>query len=71
MILIMEDVNDEILLKQNILKDDHVVKHLAQTALKAFTYNYMDLNVKQFFNDRVIIKTRRMILKPHKGQGIV
>ena len=76
MIVIMEDVYDQIL-KQNILKDDHIYRHRAQTALKAFTYNYLDLDVKQLFNDRKKIKTlqnlrdRCMILKPDKGQGIV
>ena len=76
MIVIMEDVYDQIL-KQNILKDDHIYRHRAQTALKAFTYNYLDLDVKQLFNDRKKIKAlqnlrdRCMILKPDKGQGIV
>ena len=56
MIVIMEDVYDQIL-KQNILKDDHIYRHRAQTALKAFTYNYLDLDVKQLFNDRKKIKT--------------
>ena len=35
MIVIMEDLCDEIL-KKNILKDDHIYRHRAQTALKAF-----------------------------------
>ena len=76
MIVIMEDVYDQIL-KQNILKDDHIYRHRAQTALKAFIYNYLDLDVKQLFNDRKKAKAlqnlrdRGMILKPGKGQGIV
>ena len=76
MIVIMEDVYDQIL-KQNILKDDHIYRHRAQTSLKALTYNYLDLDVKQLFNDRKKIKAiqnvrdRCMILKPAKGQGIV
>ena len=76
MIVIMEDVYDQIL-KQNILKDDHIYRHRAQTALKAFTYNYLDLDVKQLFNDRKRSKAlqnlrdRCMILEPDKGQGIV
>ena len=36
MIVIMEDVYDQIL-KQNILKDDHIYRHRAQTSLKALT----------------------------------
>ena len=43
----------------------------------AFTYNYLDLDIKGFFNDKKKIKTLQnlrekcMILKPDKGQGIV
>ena len=76
MIVIMEDLCDEIL-KKNILKDDHIYRHRAQTALKAFTYNYFDLDVKQLFNDRKKIKALQnlrdtcMIRKPEKGQGTV
>ena len=76
MIVIMQDVYDQIL-KQNIFKDDHIYRHRAQTALKAFTYNCVDLDVKQLFKDRKKIKAlknlrdRCMILKPEKGQGIV
>ena len=72
----MEDIYDQIL-QHNILKDDHIFKHRAQTALKAFTYNYLDLDIKGFFNDKKKIKTLQnlrekcMILKPDKGQGIV
>ena len=51
----MEDVYDQIL-KQNILKNDHIYRHRAQTVLKAFTYNYLDLDVKQLFNDKKKIK---------------
>ena len=72
----MEDVYDQIS-KQNILKDDHIYRHRAQTALKAVTYNYLDLDVKQLFNERKKIEAlqnlrdRSMILKPDKGRGIV
>ena len=58
MFLTMEDVYDQILLKQNILKGDRIGKHWAQTAVKVFTYNYMVLDVKQFFNDREKMKIR-------------
>ena len=72
----MEDVYGQIL-KQNILKDDHIFRHRAQTALKAFAYNYVDLDVKELFSDRKKIKAlqnlrdRCIVLKPDKGQGIV
>ena len=71
MFLTMEDVYDQILIKQNILKGDRIGKHWAQTAVKVFMYNYMVLDVKQFFSDRERMKTRWMILKPQKGQIIV
>ena len=76
MIVIMEDIYDQIL-QHNILKDDHIFKHSEQTALKAFTYNYLDLDIKGLFNDKKKIKTLQnlrekcMILKPEKGQGTV
>ena len=76
MIEIMEDIYDQIL-KQNILKDDYIYRHRAQTALKAFTYNYFDLDVKQLFSYKKKIKALQnlrdsnMILKPNKGQGII
>ena len=76
MIVIMEDVYDQIL-KQNILKGDHIYRHRAETALKAFTCSYLDLDVKQLFNVRKKIKAlqnlrdRCMILKPDDRQGII
>ena len=45
MVVIMKDVYDQIL-KQNIFKDDHIYKHRTQTVLKAFIYNYLDLDGK-------------------------
>ena len=46
----------------------------AQTALKAFTYNYLDLNIKGFFKDKKKIKALQnlrekcMILKSDKDK---
>ena len=71
MIVIMEDIYDQIL-QHNTLKDDHIFKHRAQTALKAFTYNYLDLNLKGFFKDlRETLQNLRekcMILKSDKDK---
>ena len=56
----------------NILKENHMTKHRVQTALRAFTYNYLDLESKDYYLDRKrvnIIKNIRekvMILKPDK-----
>ena len=51
--VIVENVWEEID-KHNILKDDHISKVRAQTALKSFTY--LDLNIKQYFPDNKTIK---------------
>ena len=73
--VIMEDVYDQ-KLKRSILKNDYIYKYGAQTALKALTCNYLDLHVKQLFNDRKKIKAfqnlrdRCMILRAEKGQEI-
>ena len=76
MIAIVENVWKQIE-KHNILKDDHISKIRAQTAIKSFTYNCLDLDIKQYFLDNKMIKVLRnikqkcLILKPDKGQGIV
>ena len=41
--------------KSNILKDDHISKVTAQTALKLFAYNCLDLDIKQYFSDNKMI----------------
>lgn len=63
--------------KSNILKDDHISKVTAQTALKLFAYNCLDLDIKQYFSDNKMIvvlwniKEKFLILKLDKGQWIV
>ena len=49
--------------KHNILKDDHNSKVRAQTALKLFTYNCLDLEIKQYFSDNKTVKVSRNIMK--------
>ena len=76
MIAVMEDVYDQ-LCRNKAFNDHHIAKHRVQTILKAFTYNYLDLDLKQFSTDQKHIKVLRrlrercMILKPDKGQGVV
>ena len=76
MIAVVEDVWNQII-QRNALKDKHFAKHRVQTALKSFTYSYLDLDSKQFLNDKKHINTIRhlrnkcIILKPDKGQGVV
>ena len=63
--------------KYNILEYNHISKVRAQTALKSFTYNCVDLDIKQYIsNNKMIrvllnIKEKCLILKPDKGQGIL
>ena len=76
MVVIMEDIWDQIESK-NLLKDVHFSKPRIQTALRAFTYCYLDLDTHSFALDQRRIKIIRnlhqrcMILKPDKGKGIV
>ena len=76
MIAIVENVWEQIQ-NHGILKNDHISKVRAKTALKSFTYNYLDFDVKQFISDSKSIKTLRklkdkcLILKPDNGQSIV
>ena len=76
MIVIAEDICDQIL-RNDILRQDHISKHRLQTALKAFTYNYPDKDYQEFGFDQKRINTicklqdKCIILKPDKGQGVV
>ena len=63
--------------KHNILKDNHISKVRAQTALQSFSYNCLDLDIKQYISINKMIKVLQnikekcLILKPDKGQEIV
>ena len=76
MIAIAENVREQIE-KNNILKDNHISKVRAQTALKSFTYNCLNLDIKQYISDNKMVKVLRnikekcLILKSDKGQGTV
>ena len=76
MIVVIEDLWDQIE-RQNALKGKFFSKHRAQTVLKAFTYNYLDVDNKQIKMDKKRIQLLKemhekfMILKPDKGQGVV
>ena len=56
MIAIVENIWEQIQ-NQGILKNDHISKVTANTALKCFAYNYLDLDVTQFISDNKSIKT--------------
>ena len=51
MIPVMEDIFDQIV-RQDLLKKDSMSKHRVQTALKSFTYSYLDLDFKNFRADQ-------------------
>ena len=51
MVATMEHVCVEID-NNNILKENHTTKQRVQTALRAFTYNYLDLETKDYHLDR-------------------
>ena len=76
MVAIMEYIWEQID-NSNILKEIHMTGQRVQTALRAFTYNYLDLESKDYHLDRKrVITTQNLrekviILKPDKGQGIV
>ena len=76
MIAIAENIQEQIE-KHNVLKDNHISKVKAQTGLKSFTYNCLDLDIKQYISENKMImvlrniKEKCLILKPDKGQRIV
>ena len=76
MIAIVKNVWQQIE-KHNTLKGDHISKVRAETALRSFTYNCLELDIKQYFSDSKMnkvlqnIKQKCLVLKPNKGQGIV
>ena len=76
MIVIAEDIWDKIQ-RLDVCKDNFMSKHRAKNGLRAFTYNYLDLDDKQFISDSKRLKVLKslkkdyVLLKPDKGQGIV
>ena len=76
MVAVMEDAWNQIS-RQDILKDNHISKRRVQTTLRAFIYNYLDIESRDYLLDqkkiRVIcnLNERFAILKPDKGQGVV
>ena len=76
MMSISEDLWDQ-LDRLNQFKDGYFVKEKVKNSLRSFTYNYIDLDLKQFYVDRKRIRILRnmninfAILKPDKGNGIV
>ena len=74
MIKNFEDICDQVL--QNlVLKEDHISNHRVQTMLKAFTYNYLDIDYKESAFSQKLINTisnlqdQCMIFKPGKEKA--
>ena len=76
MIVIMEDIYEQIL-RHNAIKDSYISQERLKTALKAFTFNYLDIGDKRYIHDSKSLNVLRelgeksVILKSDKGQGIV
>ena len=76
MIVIAEDIWDQIQ-RLDVCKDTFMSKHRAKNVLRAFTYNYLDLDDIQFISDSKRLKVLKslkkdyVLLKPDKGQTIV
>ena len=76
MMVLSESIWDQIS-QNDICKGDLASISRAKTALKCFTYAYIDLDLKQFSKDakriKVIKNLRKecVILKPDKGTGVV
>ena len=76
MMAVSEDIYDQLERKQ-IWKEGFFTKERVKNALRSFTYNCLDLDLKQYFIDRKRIRILSnlskdfAILKPDKGNGIV
>ena len=75
MIAVMEDIYDQFF-RQDRLNKDNISKFFVKTALKSFTYSYLNLGFKNVGDDqrRITVlrslRERSMVLKPDKRQGI-
>ena len=76
MIVIMEDIYDQIM-RHNIVKDSYISRERLKTTLKAFVFNYLDIDDRRYFHYNKHLNVLRElrnkfgILKQDKGQGIV
>ena len=71
-----EDVWDQIF-RLDIFKEGRYIKDKVKNSLRCFTYNYIDLDLKEFKLNRNKIRILNnltanfSILKPNKGNGVV
>ena len=73
---VAEDIWDQVS-RLDVLKEGRYVQDKVKNSLRSFTYNYIDLDLKEFNLDGKRIgllrnlNTNFAILKPDKGNGIV
>ena len=76
MMAVSEDLFDQ-LDRLNCWKEGFFVQDKVKNSLRSFTYNCLDLDLKEYFTDRKRIRTLASmsktlwILKPDKGNGVV
>ena len=76
MMAVSEDMFDQ-LDRLNCWKEGFFVQDKVKNSLRSFTYNCLDLDLKEYFIDRKRIRTLAnmsntlCILKPDKGNGVV
>ena len=64
-------------MRYNVAKDSYISRERMETTLKAFAFNYLDIDDRRYFhyNKRLIVllelRNKFAILKRDKGQGVV
>ena len=75
MIAIIGDIYDQIM-RHNIVKDSYISTERLKITLKAFTFNYLDIDDRRYFHDKKSsnglreLRNKSAILIPDKGQKI-
>ena len=75
MIAIIGDIYDQIM-RHNIVKDSYISTERLKITLKAFTFNYLDIDDRRYFHDKKSsnglreLRNKPAILIPDKGQRI-
>ena len=73
MIVIMEDIYEQIL-QHNAIKNSYISNERLKTTMKAFTFNYLDIDDKSYISDSKFLKFLQELCEKFvilKGQCIV
>ena len=73
MIVIMEDISEQIL-QHNAIKNSYISNERLKTTMKAFTFNYLDIDDKSYISDSKFLKFLQELCEKFvilKGQCIV